>query len=415
MSRAAARKPCIVFVEQFYFPEGWGGAQLPRDITIRLATEGADVTVICGSDVYAAPGADDVEDPTAAGVRISRIPRLLQGDIRRLKLLRQLWFYLAALPRLLLSNASLFVTQTNPPLIVPLTALVAWLWRRPLVVIAQDIYPEVVFAHGMMSERSMTGRLLRILFRWAYRRAQVVVSLGPTMTQRLLAKGVEPRALVEISNWATGDEGIVRGPDNQLREQWGLSGKFVLMYSGNLGIAHDMATPLHAVAAALDRIPELVLLFIGAGSRAREAQQLARKLGIEHAVMFKPFVSAELLPHSLGLADLALVTLLSGFEGLVVPSKLFGYMARAVPTLYLGPPSDVSSYLEQSSGGLSFANGQHAAIANALVELRQSTDSLRQMGESAQRYYAERVARANGLARYSRMIADLIDSGTSDS
>jgi glycosyltransferase involved in cell wall biosynthesis len=407
MTRSDARRPRIVFIEQFYYPEGWGGAQLPRDITMRLAGGGWDVTVICGSDIYAAPGADDVQDPSAAGVKIRRVPRLLRGDIHRLKLLRQLCFYLAAFPLLLVSRADLYVTQTNPPLIVPLAAIAALVRRRPLIVIAQDIYPEVVFAHGMMSERSLAGRLLRSVFSWAYRRAQQVVSLGPTMSERLVAKGVARGALTEISNWATGAESIVRGPENSLREAWGLAGKFVLLYSGNMGIAHDVATPLRSVAAALKRMPELALLFIGSGSRAAEAQALARELGIEHAVQFRPFVSAELLPHSLGLADLALVTLRPGFEGLVVPSKLFGYMARAVPTLYIGPSSDIGFYLDASGGGLSFANGTDSTIAERLLQLRQSPDVLEEMGKRAQRYYLDQLSQPTGLARYSRLLADV--------
>ena len=92
----------IVFIEQFYYPEGWGGAQLPRDVTTDLARAGCDVEVICGSDQYAAaePGAA-VDDPRTSGVRIRRVPRLIGGDIHRLKLLRQLWFYACALPMLI--------------------------------------------------------------------------------------------------------------------------------------------------------------------------------------------------------------------------------------------------------------------------------------------------------------------------
>src|SRR5256885_10913785 len=43
---------------------------------------------------------------------------------------------------------------------------------------------------------------------------------------------------------------------------------------------------------------------------------------------FHDLVPAEDLPLSMGVADLALVTLRDGFEGVVVPNKLLGYMAR---------------------------------------------------------------------------------------
>jgi hypothetical protein len=152
----------IVFVEQFYYPEGWGGAELPRDVTTHLARRGYAVEVICGSDLYAPLNGDPGPDPAAAGVRIRRIPRLFGGDIHRLKLVRQLWFYAGLLPRLLLGGpADVYVAQTNPPLTVPIVALAARLRRRPLIVVAMDIYPDVIVAHGALAEDAVDVGLHR--------------------------------------------------------------------------------------------------------------------------------------------------------------------------------------------------------------------------------------------------------------
>src|SRR5690242_16697944 len=96
----AATAPRVLFVEQFYYPEGWGGAELPLDLTIHLQRTGFNVEVICGADQYAPLAGEPPADPVAAGVRIRRIPRLLSGNIHRAKLLRQLWFYVALVPLL---------------------------------------------------------------------------------------------------------------------------------------------------------------------------------------------------------------------------------------------------------------------------------------------------------------------------
>jgi glycosyltransferase involved in cell wall biosynthesis len=397
--------PRILFVEQFYYPEGWGGAQLPRDITIHLARAGWQVEVICGSDTYAPVDDENVEDPTLAGVRIRRIPRLFGGDIHRRKLLRQLWFYLAALPLLLFGRRPLYVTQTNPPMIVPLAALAAFIRRRPLVIIAQDLYPEILFAHGMVSPNSTGAKVLRGIFQWAYRRAASIVSLGPTMSKRLVEKGVRRERIVEICNWATGAEAIVRGPENPLRAEWGLTGKFVVLYSGNLGIAHDIETPLRAVARARQEVSNLKLVFIGKGSRLAEAQRLASELGIEDSVLFRHFVPLSSLPYSLGLADLALVTLQRGFEGLVVPSKLLGYLARGVATIYVGPPSDISFYLQDSGAGASVENGDAEELARTFVELSRAPARIQSMGTLGERYYFEKLSRSIALEQYSNLVS----------
>src|SRR2546427_3807359 len=157
-------------------------------------------------------------DPRAHGVRIVRIPRVMPGPVRRLRMLRVLWFCLWAAPVLLLRRRiALIVTQTNPPLIVPTVALVAALRRTPFVIIAQDVYPEVLFASGVSRPNTLSARALVRLFAWAYRRAKRVVVLGPFMRERILRKGVSAGRIVTISNWATGVRRREYGPDNPLR------------------------------------------------------------------------------------------------------------------------------------------------------------------------------------------------------
>jgi hypothetical protein len=105
---------------------------------------------------------------------------------------------------------------------------------------------------------------------------------------------------------------------------------------------------------------------------------------------------------------MALVTLGQGFEGLVVPSKALGYMARGVPTLYIGPPSDISSLLELSGGGPSFANGEVQAVADSLRELMKDPQRLMALGAHAQRFYDERLDRSMALNRYAELLTGIV-------
>ena len=347
-----------------------------------------------------------MEDPRSAGVLIRRIPALIRGDVRRHKVLRQAWFLLAALPAMVVGRRpDLLVTQTNPPVTVLLTAVVSWLLRRPYVIIAQDLYPEVIFAHGMLSRRSLLAELLTAVFGRAYRSATAVVSLGPRMTSRLIEKGVAADRVWQIPNWATGDLRVVRGAANELRRSWNLEGKFVVLYSGNLGIAHDCETLIRAVGISSHAVAHLRLVFIGGGTRSEEARKLVQELKLEGIVLFKPFVPFALLPQTYGLADLSVVTLLPGFEGLVVPSKLLGNMARGVPTLYIGPPaSDVGIWLQESGGGVSIANGDADAAAECLTMCVHDAGRLEEFGAASRRFYDDRLRRESALDQYRRML-----------
>ena len=157
----------ILFVEQFYYPDGWGGAELPVDLTIHLSRAGFDVEVICGADQYA-----PVEGPLPSSIPPGRefvsgaFRALLSGVAHRGKLLRQVWFYAALLPLLLLRRPRMYpLLQTNPPLSVVLVAAASRIWRKPMIIIAMDVYPEVLIAHGLRKD-SLLGASLARAFGW---------------------------------------------------------------------------------------------------------------------------------------------------------------------------------------------------------------------------------------------------------
>jgi glycosyltransferase involved in cell wall biosynthesis len=160
--------------------------------------------------------------------------------------------------------------------------------------------------------------------------------------------------------------------------------------------------------ALLRRSPHVRLVFVGKGSRLNAAQRAAADAGVQQAVQFRSLVPAALLPHSLGLADIAVVTLREGFEGLVVPSKAFGYMARGVPTLYVGPPSDVEQVLCASAGGVCVRNGDATAVARAIEGFIERPERLQSMGVAAKGYYEAHLSKAAGLARYVRLVESVV-------
>jgi len=111
---AGRRQSRIVFVEHFYYPEGWGGAEARRKIMTHLDRRCYSDEVICGSELYAPLDGDPGPNPAAAGARLWRSPRLLGGDIDRFKMPRKLGYCAGLLPRLSLSAAAdVYVAQST--------------------------------------------------------------------------------------------------------------------------------------------------------------------------------------------------------------------------------------------------------------------------------------------------------------
>lgn len=397
-----------VFVDQFYYPDSSAIAQLLTELTVGLKERGWRVGVVTSRDEYAKPERPAPVDPEAVGVEVRRTPRLAAGSIRRRRLLRQLWFYATATLGILAAPAPpLYVAQTTPPLTPACVALAARLKRRPYALIAQDIYPEILSAHGLLDPSKGVYRLIKLIVDRAYQGAVLVVSLGPYMTRRLLEKGVKGGRIEEISNWGVGDVRPWTGP-NPLRQEWGLEDKFVVLYSGNMGLGHEFETFLEGAAGAKAELPELAVVFVGGGPRRKGIEAWVSEHGAEGWTLFRPYQPLDRLRESLGMADLSLVTMREGWKGLVVPSKVLGILAMGSPSLYVGPESDVSVLLDRFAAGAQVRNGDVRGVRDAILRAARDEGWRRAVGENAARGYNKYLSRDAMIDRYDKALSRVL-------
>ena len=149
--------PKLLLIEQYFYPDGWGGAEIPRDIALGLREAGFEIDVLCSRDQYApVPPADVSADPRASGIRILRAPRILPGRSIASSCCGSCGSACTRAHLLWHRDSDLIATQTNPPLIVPTVALVAAL-PRAFHHRSQDLYPEVLFASGLPPGRARSG------------------------------------------------------------------------------------------------------------------------------------------------------------------------------------------------------------------------------------------------------------------
>jgi len=398
----------ILFVEKYFDPEGWSGAQIPQAIVAKLQTHW-QVQVICGSRPYLPPDPQSTFDPQSLGVRILRLPEPPAAPGLLAEGFAQLAFsLLAALIALVRFRPRLMVVLTNPPPMVVMAALVATIARVPLLIVAMDLYPEVLFSRYPRLRSLPLSGLLAGVYGWAYRSAARVVSLDSRSSEVLRGKGVASSRIVRINNWATGDLAIHRRPANQLADSWGIGRELVLLYSGNLGEAHEWETLLAAAEGLQMGSRPFRLLFTARGSRLAAARSFVLKHGLERSVVFHDLVPAHLLPQSFGLADLGVVTLRDDFEGLVVPSKLAGFLARGIPVLYIGPETELSRLLDTHGAGMRFASGDVLGIRSLLERLIANPQLLGPYRQAARLLYADQFSSQAGLQRYLHVAQELL-------
>jgi glycosyltransferase involved in cell wall biosynthesis len=146
-------------------------------------------------------------------------------------------------------------------MVASLAVALAQLRRARSLFWVMDVYPDLAFALGVLEEGSVPARLLRRASDHALRRADRVVAIGETMGAYLERAAGRPVDVVH--NWADGDAiRPIPADGNRLREAWGWTDRFVVLYSGNLGLAHEFDTVIAAAEALRDR-PEILIAFVG--------------------------------------------------------------------------------------------------------------------------------------------------------
>jgi hypothetical protein len=148
----------------------------------------------------------------------------------------------------------------------------------------------------------------------------------------------------------------------RFRAAHGLTGKFVVMYSGNHSPCHPLDTVLEAARVMRDDTG-VAFVFIGGGS---EFQKVADS-GLGNVVCL-PYQPLEALAGSLSAADLHLVVMGEPFVGIVHPCKIYNVLAVGSPCLYIGPrPSHVT---ELPADSISCAG--HGDVAGVIGIVRRS-------------------------------------------
>lgn len=392
----------VIFVNRFYWPDEPATGQLLTDLAETLAETGREVLIL-------ASGASDFpRDEVRNGVMIRRVN--VRGNERGAlrKLLAWIRFGLGACWELfrLIQKGDQLVLMTDPPLLPLLAGPIAR--RRGAVIYhwVQDIYPELPERlhgwRGLGPIRAFRNREWRL--------AAGVVVLGADMAGFVRAHGVAPGQLQVLPNWAPrGLRPATSAAIAKRRHDWGLDGKFVISYSGNLGRVHALE-PLLDVAAALQSDPAFCLLIIGHGAQfARlEAMVNERRLG---NVFFQPPQPRDKLGLTLGVADIHCVTLRDGCEDLVFPSKFYGIAAVGRPMLFIGPAqSEIARLIADHNLGGAFTGRDIAAIATLLRAWRAHPALPQSIGQHALAYHQSQP----GFIGTAISWKNLLDSPSSD-
>lgn len=349
----------FVFINRVYPPVRGATGELLKELAEVLADTDARVVVVTSR------GPSELDLPDRETVNCVEVVRVGSAPFSRGSHWRRGLSYLSLYPALMwqiwkLGRVDVVVSMTDPPLLVAAVTFASY-GAKKRVHWAQDVYPELAEELGVIRHRGLLARVLRSISTWALRKQDEIVVLGRCMRERLIGRGIDASKIEIIPNWTS----LVKPSADKvaaMRAKLGWNSEFIALYSGNIGLAHDFATLVEA-AKTLEG-SKVRLVFAGEGPSLAELQRGCA--GLPH-VSFLPSQPKEHLSEFLAAADVHLVSVWEGLEGLVVPSKAYGVFALEKLMIYVGSHnSEVARLIQETHAGTVVSNGDAHGLANAL-------------------------------------------------
>jgi colanic acid biosynthesis glycosyl transferase WcaI len=402
----------VLLLNQFYLPDtaptGWYLHGLARVLVAR----GHLVKVFCSRRSYDGVGIFPRRE-NLDGVEVARLPAT--GFGRRGfagKIADYASFYLSLLSALLWdrSKPDIIVSLTTPPYIGVLGKLAAWKTGCRHADWIMDLYPDVMFAHGMAKKDGLMLRCLRRLNRFQLKGAGPILTLGPRMAEKAQVyarNGSAASSVTWVPLWS--DPELAPWPEaelNPLRAERGwAAGEVVFLYSGNMGLGHRFNEFLEAARRLGPAGPRWV--FSGGGKRRAEVEAFA-KAHPEARLELLGYVPHARLRAHLASADVHLASLDSAWAGLIVPSKLQASFAIGRPVICVGGGgSETAGWIKESGGGWVVAEDDLDGLMKAVTASLDPAER-RRRGEAAREFARNEFQMPVNCAR----IAELLERGT---
>lgn len=294
----------------------------------------------------------------------STLKRLLSWTGAFLHLLFVVWFRNR--------NCELFLVS-NPPL----TTFIPLFTRKKYSILIYDLYPDSLFSQGFVKRDSFVARWWSKKNRKVFSKAENVFTISDDM-KRTVAQYVDESHIKVIYNWAHNEHlKPVEKADNSFLKQLQLEDKFIVLYSGNMGMTHDIDV-LVDVANALKDNAKIHFLFIGEGAKKEIIEQKIAECQLQNCSVM-PFQPLDVLPYSMGAADIAVVTTDTNQTGLSVPSKTYSYLSVGAVLLCLADKdSELGRMVVENNVGECFARSEVAEMTSFIQEMASNGEKLNQ-------------------------------------
>lgn len=431
-----AGKKKILFFAHYYAPDTASTGQILQDQAEGMLGE-FDVTVICVVPSYG--GIIEEKCKTQKyffeelnGVKIIRVrvPEFSKKNkMSRIKNITAYFFGAIGASRKAGKQDYVF-TISQPPILGGLLGVLGkWQKHAKMIYCIQDFNPEQIMAVQYSNNRIILKALL-MMDKFSCRHSDLVVTVGrdlvETLRNRFKNRNIPKYTM--INNWID-EKAVYPLPDDNehvlaFKKKYGLDDKFVIMYSGNIGLYYDLENLVKTLKqfrkgytqnGTYEEGPktadgrEVVFAFVGAGSVLDKLVMYTKKHHFEN-VIFIPYQDKADLIYSLNAGDVHWCVNAKGIKGVSCPSKAYGIMGVGKPIIgVLEQGSEVRMLIEEIGCGKCCEPGNYAEIVNIIRWYIENTNTGEEkiMGMRGRKYLEKNLTKDVSIGKYVKSILEL--------
>lgn len=275
----------------------------------------------------------------------------------------------------------------------PMGYLLNLLLSNRFSMVIWDVYPDVFKITGM-KESHPVYKFWAYLNRKSFGKAYKLFTISDKMAE--LIEVYTNREIIIQPIWSIFQENEkAKKEENVFIKEHGLQNKFIVQYSGNIGVTHNVEA-LVEIAEMLKENENILFQIIGRGPRKPALENLVKEKNLPNCT-FLPFQTDEMFPFSLSAADVGVVILDETTSKGSVPSKSYNLMSYGIPSLYIASKdSQLYLYAENYQLGKCFTKN----------ELDKAAEFLKNLSEDPIAYKILSTNAANAALNFKRENAD---------
>jgi glycosyltransferase involved in cell wall biosynthesis len=397
----------ILLISQVFYPDEVAVANLFTDLSVALVRLGAEIDVWCAQPSYTSTE----RQPRHIEYKNVRIHHLLSTNFHKSnfagRVINFLSFSLSVLVKLLFSRSKVRVlSHTTPPFLAILIAIVCSIRGRKFYYVIMDVFPDGLIRLKKFSERNIFITLWHSLHLYAMKKSTAIVVIGRDMKDwigQVYPEGSGKTRYIPL--WQ--NEELIQPidfKDNPFVSGSGLLDRFVVQYSGNMGLWNKMETIGQAINLNPDNV---VFMIIGDGMRKKELLNSIKEVNNSN-VLFYPFQPNEDYAYSVSACHAALVSLREGLEGMAVPSKIIGILASGIPVIALVPEnSEIAYIVSEEKCGYVIDPSDSDGLVRAINELKSDDELRMRLGQNGRDAFLRKYTTSIIAERYLSLLKNL--------